>query len=124
MIERNDGAPRTYQSSWQWNEDGTAKLMTAEEWLQEESDVDAALALPAEDATLGFTRGGIMDAIAKEIAQLRAERTQWANECTRLAAEVSEWRAFRRKVLGPELDDKAIAYRDRLAAARRGPQQK
>ncbi len=83
-------APRTYQSAWQWNDDGTSKLMTAEEWLDEEADVDASIneGGPRQDA--GPNRGGILRTIAKEIATLRSERTQLANECTRLAAQLAE----------------------------------
>lgn len=80
-------APRTYQSAWQDNEDGTAHLMTAEDWLVEEADVYDSIAHPEEEEDQEPDRGAIMRAIAAEIRQLRVERTQWANEVTRLTAD-------------------------------------
>lgn len=77
--------PRTYQSAWQWNADGTSKLMTAEEWLAEEADVGRAINAPGDD---GPSREGTMRAIAKEIATLRRERTQWAEAYTALVARM------------------------------------
>lgn len=76
-------APRTYQSAWQWNADGSARLMTAEEWLEEEADVHAAAELPEDE---GPSTAGIMRAIAREIATLRREKTQWADAATLLAS--------------------------------------
>lgn len=78
--------PRTYQSAWQWNEDRTAKLMTAEEWLEEEASIDAATDDP-DDGDDGPSRAGIMRAIAAEIASLRRAKTQWAEQTTRLIVE-------------------------------------
>lgn len=80
-------APRTYPTAWLFNEDGTARLLTAEEWLATEADVHAA-AESADTDDDGPSTAGVLRAIATEIAQLRAERTQWANACTRLAALV------------------------------------
>jgi hypothetical protein len=78
-------APRTYQSAWQWNEDGTAKLMTAEEWLEEEAYVDATITEGDDEPDDAPSRSGTMRAIVAEIRALRRERTQWADECTRRA---------------------------------------
>lgn len=81
-------APRTYQTAWQFNGDSTPRLVTAEEWLNNEADVHAAM--EQDDAPSdGPSTAGALRAIAKEIAQLRVERTQWANECTRLAKLVT-----------------------------------
>ncbi len=87
-IRERLAAPSTYQSAWQWNEDDTAKLMSAEDWLDEEADVDASLRGSGPDPDPGPDRGGIMRAIAKEIRQIRAERTQWAEASTHLVAQV------------------------------------
>jgi hypothetical protein len=81
-------APRTYQTAWLFNEDGTAKLVTAEEWLEAEADVHGALE-EGDTANDGPSTAGVMRAIAKEIATLRRERTQWAEECTLLAQMVT-----------------------------------
>jgi hypothetical protein len=80
--------PRTYQSAWQWNPDGTAKLMTAEEWLEEEAAVGDALE-DGEPTDGGPSREGAMRAIAQEIATLRRERTQWAEAYTALVAKAT-----------------------------------
>ena len=81
--EQIDFAPATYQSAWQFGEGDTAKLLTAEDWLEEEADVDERVPPPPGDT--GPSRAGIMRAIAAEIRELRRERTMWADECTRRA---------------------------------------
>lgn len=81
----SNNAPRTYQTAWLFNDDGTAKLLTAEEWLETEADVHATLEKGDDDD--GPSAAGVMRAIAQEIATIRAERTQWANACTRLLSD-------------------------------------
>lgn len=95
--------PRTYQSAWQWNDDDTAKLMTAEDWLREEADVDAALDEPTMDVEReddGPDRGGILRAIAEEVATLRRERSQWAEQCTQQSADLIRLRAENERLRG------------------------
>jgi hypothetical protein len=81
--ETNEG-PRTYQSAWQFGEQDTAVLLTAEDWLREEAHVDERIPLPDDG---GPNRAGTLRAIATEIAELRRERTQWADAYTRLVSQ-------------------------------------
>lgn len=73
-------APRTYRSAWIHD-----RLVTAEEWLAAEAEVDETMdrADPDDD---GLFRGGDLRAIAREITELRRAAKTWADECTRRAA--------------------------------------
>lgn len=89
--------PRTYPSAWQWNQDGTVKLMTAEEWLEEEATVYDAISKDDDDPENdGPSRSGVMRAIAMEIANLRRTRAQWADQATRQVAEIERLKAAAR----------------------------
>lgn len=76
-------APRTYRSAWIHD-----RLVTAEEWLAAEAEVDETMdrADPDDD---GLFRGGDLRAIAREITELRRAAKTWADECTRRAALLS-----------------------------------
>ena len=79
-----NAVPRTYQSAWQFGEQDTAVLLTAEDWLREEAHVDERIPMPDDG---GPNRAGTLRAIATEIVELRRERTQWADAYTRLVSQ-------------------------------------
>lgn len=80
-------APRTYQSAWSFDGEGRPEMMTAEEWLEQEALIDKSLDDAEEQPDDGPARWGVMMAIAKEIAELRREKSQWATDYTRLVGQ-------------------------------------
>ena len=80
-------APRTYESVFQVGPGDAAVLLSAEDWLHEDvetwADAERRSPVPGDS---GPSRAGILRAIAQEIAELRRERTQWAEAYTRLVS--------------------------------------
>lgn len=88
--------PRTYPTGWQWNDDGSHPLVTAEDWLDEQGRIWTELGKDDDRDDRDPDDGATMRRIAEEIRTLRRDASLWAQQSTRNAADATLLRAATR----------------------------